>query len=305
MPISSNNQNLYGFTNPLSLGAPIPQVANRAPTGSDHAPYGTLWIWPATAQVWVSAAQAQGTTTWNLLEASGGLGLFTTLTSTETTTLATGGVNANTFGNTNGATSLALEVGTGGFTLNGVGSSAYTIGAATTTGAISIGGTAQTGAINIGTGTGAQTINLGTGGSGVKTINVGTGAVANIITVGSALTGSVTLTAVNGNVAITPSIASGTGASQTLNARVGVVTYTGFTTASSAKQVFTIVNSNILATSFVTVSVANLNASTNGALMGIQGVTQAAGSIAIATINNGAGALGSGDNVLISFVVNS
>ena len=91
---------------------------------------------------------------------------------------------AITLGNVVGATSLSENVGTGNFTLNGVGASTYTIGAATTTGTITIGGTAQTGTIGIGTGTGAQTINVGTG-AGIKTMNIGTGAVANVITIGS------------------------------------------------------------------------------------------------------------------------
>ena len=98
---------------------------------------------------------------------------------------------------------------------------------------------------------------------------------------------------------------SGSTASQTLNDRFGVATYTGFTTASTAKQAFTLVNSNVTTTSAIMVTVSNLNASGNAALMGIQGITQAAGSIVVSTINNGAGALGAGDNVLISFWIYS
>jgi hypothetical protein len=48
------------------------------------------------------------------------------------------------------------------------------------------------------------------------------------------------------------------------------------------------------------VSVANLNASGNGAKMSLVSVTQAAGSIVVNTTNNGVGALGGGDNVIIS-----
>ena len=99
---------------------------------------------------------------------------------------------AITIGNVTGATSITENVGTGNYTLNGVGASTYTIGAATTTGAITIGGTAQTGGIGIGTGTGAQTMNIGTG-AGIKTMNIGTGAVANVITIGSN-TGAASLT---------------------------------------------------------------------------------------------------------------
>ena len=99
-----------------------------------------------------------------------------------------------TIGNVTGATSINENVGTGNYTLNGVGASNYSIGAASTSGIITIGGTgAQTGTIGIGTGTGAQIINLGTGGTGIKTMNIGTGAVANVITIGST-TGAASLT---------------------------------------------------------------------------------------------------------------
>ena len=50
----------------------------------------------------------------------------------------------------------------------------------------------------------------------------------------------------------------------------------------------------------VMLTIANLNASTNNAQMSILGVTQAAGSLIVHTKNNGSGALGSGDNVLIT-----
>lgn len=100
----------------------------------------------------------------------------------------------------------------------------------------------------------------------------------------------------------TQSVASPT-ASATQNTNVGVVTFTGFTTAAAGTQDFTITNSEVAATSGLFVNVANLNASTNGAEMSLAGVTQAAGSFIVHTENTGSGALGAGDNVLISFWV--
>jgi hypothetical protein len=88
-----------------------------------------------------------------------------------------------------------------------------------------------------------------------------------------------------------------------MNNRVGVATFTGFTTASAATQDFTITNSTVLATSGILCVVSNLNASTNNAQMGLLGVTVAAGSFIVHTKNNGASALGAGDNVLITFWV--
>ncbi len=51
------------------------------------------------------------------------------------------------------------------------------------------------------------------------------------------------------------------------------------------------------------VTVTNLNASTNDARMGYLGITQSTGQIIVHTKNNGAGALGSGDNVLINVLI--
>jgi hypothetical protein len=219
-----------------------------------------------------------------------------------------------------------------------------TVGSSLSTGTITIGGTAETGTLTLGSSSATNSVLIGNG-AGATTVSIGNANIAGAVNIGNALTtGSVTIanalttgglslgsnagagsattiyagntggiiltggtgsTSGTGNVQVVPGTVSSATASATLNQRVGVATFTGFTTAGAAKQAFTIVNSKILATSFVSVSVSNLNASTNGALMGIQGVTQAAGSIVVSCINNAAGALGAGDNVLISFVVNS
>ena len=113
--------------------------------------------------------------------------------------------------------------------------------------------------------------------------------------------GEITLSSA-GNVTMVPSTASVASptAGSTQNFNVLVTTFTGFTTAMGASQDFTITSSEILATSGIFVQVTNLDASTNGALMTMDGVTQAAGSIVVSTTNNGAGALGAGDNVIIT-----
>lgn len=115
-------------------------------------------------------------------------------TSTGAVNIANGttGGNAINIGNVLGNTSLNLRVGTGNFILDGVGTSAFTIGSSTTIGSINIGGSAQTGAIIIGGGSGTQTLNFGTGGTGIKTINIGTGAVANTIKIGNTTSGTKT-----------------------------------------------------------------------------------------------------------------
>jgi len=162
---------------------------------------------------------------------------------------------------------------------------------------------------------GTQAVNIvGDNNTNAATIKIGTGAAAHLLTLGSktgaaALTlqggsGSIKLdTGTNGAIQMVPATSSTAAAtsSVTMNNRVGCATFTGFTTAAGASQSFTITNSTVLTTSCVHVTVANLNASTNNAQMSILGVTQAAGSIIVNTKNNGSGALGAGDNVLINF----
>ena len=155
---------------------------------------------------------------------------------------------------------------------------------------------------------------LSSGATRAGTYNIGDGAAAHVGVIGST-TASAALTlqagsgttglkfSAAGNVQMVPgtqSVASPT-ASVTMNNRVGCATFTGFSTAAGGTQAFTISNTTVLTTSCVLVTVSNLNGSGNGAQMGVQGVTQAANSIIVNTKNNGAGALGAGDNVLINF----
>jgi hypothetical protein len=91
-----------------------------------------------------------------------------------------------------------LKVGAGNFSLNGLATSTYAIGASTIAGTITIGGTAQTGNIDIASSTGTLTLSLGVGITGVKTINIGTGNVANKITIGSTSTTAGTGVKING-----------------------------------------------------------------------------------------------------------
>ena len=111
---------------------------------------------------------------------------------TDAVNLATVGARTVSIGNTTGATSISERVGTGNFSLDGVGGSTYAIGASTTSGTITIGGTAQTGLITVGSSSGSSTLDLGTG-AGNSTINIGTGAGSNVITIGTT-SGSTSIT---------------------------------------------------------------------------------------------------------------
>lgn len=100
--------------------------------------------------------------------------------------------NLITIGSVTPASSLTMLVGSGNFSLDGVGASTYTFGPSTTNGTMNFGGTgANTGAMTIAGGTGAQTINIANS-TGGKTVNLATGAGANAVIVGSTNTTSAT-----------------------------------------------------------------------------------------------------------------
>lgn len=194
-------------------------------------------------------------------------GTFTTLTNVGTASINASGTAATTIGGSSGA--ITIATGAGNFSLKGNGN---TVGIANDSAAnlLTIGST---------NGAASLTLQSGTGG-----MSLATGATTP------------------GLFAVTPDTASTASATTTvtLNSRVLCTTWTGFTTASGSAQAFTIVSSLILATSCIFVTVTNLNASTNAALMTLISVTQSAGQIVVQTKNNGAGALGAGDNVLIN-----
>lgn len=79
------------------------------------------------------------------------------------------------------------------------------------------------------------------------------------------------------------------GATCTVNKNVFAATYTGFTTAAAASQVFTLTNSVITATSQVILTLCNEGA--NDAQMTVQRVNRGTGSMTITAKNNGAAAL--------------
>jgi filamentous hemagglutinin len=206
-------------------------------------------------------------------------------------------------------TSISLDIegdGSGNINIGGID---------ITTGIVNLGGTdAHTGNINIGPGVSPQTINIATDGTSAKTVNIATGANSNLVNIGSVLgtsavfigagSGGIDLDA-NGNVEVPPATTSvaSPAATATLNTRVGSVTFTGFTTAASASQQFTINNLLVTTTSALFVTVAHLNASTNGALLVVTDVTQNTGHILVTIQNLGTNPLGAGDNVLLNFWV--
>lgn len=112
---------------------------------------------------------------------------------------------------------------------------------------------------------------------------------------------------ISGSLTVTGSVVSNkvTSASTTVtnSSVVGTTTITGLTTASAGTFTVTMTNTNITTTSGVIVTASNLNASTNNAHVAVSGVVTAANTLIITVINNGAGALGTGDNVHISHMI--
>ena len=316
MSVNNRPNVAYCLNQPLGNIFPAPIVSARAPLSTDKAPIGTLWIQPSTNSSWVLTSIVSNSATWS--SSSGGTGDFTNLT---VTTSATIGTYSGSVGSGTGASIIVDPTGTfqvevlaqGTIIIDSnadvsilssaAGSSAILLGTTigeihldsgsdifldtiSSNGAITL--QSGTGAINVGTDAAAKTVTVGnvTGATAVN-INGGTGGI-NL-----AAAGIVTMTTT------TPTAASPT-ASVTSNANVISATFTGFTTASAASQAFTITSSKITTSTPVIVTVSNLNASTNGALMGITGITQASGSIVVSTKNNGAAALGTGDTVFVN-----
>lgn len=54
----------YGMTNALQTIGPIPVVSSRAPSTSDIAELGTVWVNKSTSAAWVLAKVAAGSATW-------------------------------------------------------------------------------------------------------------------------------------------------------------------------------------------------------------------------------------------------
>ncbi len=119
----------------------------------------------ATVNV-MTSAMSNGTQAFNLFTgtATGG---------TQTTNINTGS-SASTvnIGNVTSTSGIAMLVGSGNFSLNGVAGSTYAIGAATTTGTITIGGTAQsTGTITLGSSSATSTVAIAAG-AGTNTVSI-------------------------------------------------------------------------------------------------------------------------------------
>lgn len=308
---------------------PIPVVAQRDPSNAAgtkdfNYPIGQEWVNSLLNKVWFLSGFSLGLPVWQLIQPSGGAGVFTSLTVTGNSTftgniLQSGGtvsmtsngaftldgVAASTVALFNSVTTGSISMGTALTT------GSVTIGGAQTTGSIAIGGGVQTGTITLGGGTGVQTVNLATGGTGAKTVHIGDGAAANVVTLGSTTAsatttiqasgtaaGSLTLNGA-GMVSVTPVTGTSGTTTVVINAQVGVATYTGQTTASTATITLTVTNSVVAATSAILATLSNVG--TNDAELTVQQVKPASGSFTVIAKNNGAASLNG--NIILTFWV--
>lgn len=142
------NKTAYGFNNPIQTLSPEPIIANRAPSTSDIAEFGQLWVYDnmvwvfTSAQTWTELASDSGDATFDALTVNGTStfnGTIDAVTGNEPITLDSGtgtisisgdaaattvgiangaGVKGVTLGSTNGASSTLIESGTGGVVVN-------------------------------------------------------------------------------------------------------------------------------------------------------------------------------------------
>jgi len=317
MGIQTINNVGYGLTSALPTIFNAPISSTRNPKTTDKAPIGQIWINHVAQTAYILVSVSNNTAVWNLIEAGGTGGAFSTLTSTGATTLATTGASVNTFGNTTGATSLTLSAGTAGIIFNSTTPSEQAFqfnatdpdgGAIFNTGFGGFGVVTSnngpfavfsgTGTIGMGTDATAATMLLNTG-AGAKTTTLGSTNTTATTTI-QAGTGGLALNAA-GAVSMAPATVSAAAYAATLNARVGAVTLTGQVLASAAAQDLTITNSLVSSTSQIFVTVGNIGS--NDAKLTIQRVNPGTGSFIVNVKNNGAAAL-NGDIHVTFWVIN-
>lgn len=240
--------------------------------------------------------------------------------------IGTGAANkAITMGNLLAAGTTTIRSGTGGMNLESPDNGDINIGANVTDKEINIGSIDGSSILRLRSGNGASSwvsddgdilmftgtgdlslsdddtnnnVLLGTGG-GVKTVTIGSNFGASSTTIQSG-TGGIDINN-TGLVAMTTGNATAASPTATvaIAVNVGKATFTGFTTASTASQVFTVTNALITVTSPLLVTAHNEGA--NDAQMTVMRVKALAGSMEVTLKNNGAQALNG--NVIITFWV--
>lgn len=242
MAVQSGNSRLnlsYGLTQALIQDAPQPIVSKRAPTTSDSAQIGAIWVQSvntsgtAINSAWVLTSIISNSATWTAIGGGAGAGVFASLTVTPGPTALTGaltvtsgtsavnisadaaantvnigtgaGAKAVTLGSTNTTSATTINAGTGAISL-----------ATAATGTISIGAATMTGALTVGQSTAGQTVSIASAiNTGAQVVNIANGAAAADSTVnilsGTPTAGTATVNIGTGAYATQINVGSATG----------------------------------------------------------------------------------------------
>lgn len=276
----------------------------------------------------VTASQGTGVASINLSSTAGGVTIAGGLATTDAINLtaAAGGIDMDSALQTNitssqdAADAVRILASAGGIDIDAVGAAAQDITITNTGGSVSVVATeAVADSIVLSSSAGGIDILAPAAGAGLDIDIVNTGGSVNItateaaanaiVLTASNAAGGIDITTGGGSVDISSSgfatvvAATDTQASPsataTVSANVGRATFTGFTTAAGASQVFVITNTIVTTSSCVLVTVCNEGA--NDAQMTVTRVTRGAGSMSVTCTNNGAAALNG--NVAINFWV--
>lgn len=143
---NTRKQTSYGYPNPQSNLFPDPIVTSRAPATTDFGEIGQEWVDSSANNIYFLSSISSGAANWQLMEKSGGAGVFTSLTVTPgpisltgTTTINTAGAGTTTIG-TGGTGAVSIGNATGNTAITG--SLTVSVAVSTTNGTVSAGNTA-------------------------------------------------------------------------------------------------------------------------------------------------------------------
>lgn len=133
----SRSNTVYGYPNPQLSAFPDPIIAQRAPTTSDKAVVGQIWVDQVGQLSYIFIKNSAGNSVWVVQSNNGGAAVFTSLTVTGPITQTAGnveigrdnaaqtlyfgtgaGAKSVTIGSTNTTSGTAINGGTNGITLN-------------------------------------------------------------------------------------------------------------------------------------------------------------------------------------------
>jgi hypothetical protein len=252
-------QNNYGFPSPYTTGFPDAIITQRAPTTSDRATIGTIWIDKLLNDVYIITSVSNGFSTW--MNIAGGIANFdivsaTTGVVTPLLSKDTSGLNivTTTAGDITiqSAANIVLDAADY-FTIDSTQTSSIVVtGAGQDLDLRSRGGSVVISSDEVSDNAISLTTEAVAGGISFES---GTGGIG-ILSTG----GEIELSSTTGNVTMHPITDDDASYAVTINARVGVATYTGQVLAAAATTVLTVTNSVCTDTSAILCTVANKGA---------------------------------------------